>query len=483
VKKIAPNGTVTSYTSGFSGPFGIAVNAVGKVFVSDLNNNVVKSMTFPIYSIAPALPTGLSFNTSTGTISGTPTLATPSTTYTITTQNSCGTNNTTITFATCASLATPTFTQVDPVCYGSTLAALPTTSNNGIVGIWSPALDNTTTTTYTFTPNSTQCSTTATMTIGVNITPLPTRNMSISGTLCNGATIGTLISKFNNSANVTCYASPSGGAPLNASDLIAPVNSNVTFYITETSNGCESERLAYNAYVNFVTPPNAAVNQTFCTGATVANLVATPGTSGGSAACCLNWYNNPSGGTALTSATLLTSGVYYVGQLHISSCATQRTMVNVTVSSVDQNVTENNGILTATQNSATYQWYQCPNTLLTGETNQDFTPTAVGDYKVIVTVGSCFATSNCVTVSTLASNSFEEDHFNYYPNPTTGILNISYSKEISEINVFNLIGQKVMTQKENDLTMQLDLSELSAQTYLVKITSEGATKTIKVVKH
>lgn len=235
--------------------------------------------------------------------------------------------------------------------------------------------------------------------------------------------------------------------------------------------------------MNFVTPPNAAANQTFCTGATVANLVATPGTSGGSAACCLNWYNNPSGGTALTSATLLTSGVYYVGQLHISSCATQRTMVNVTVSSVDQNVTENNGILTATQNSATYQWYQCPNTLLTGETNQDFTPTAVGDYKVIVTVGSCFATSNCVIVSTLATNSFEEDNFNYYPNPTTGILNISYSKEISEINVFNLIGQKVMTQKGNDLTMQLDLSELSAQTYLVKITSEGATKTIKVVKH
>ena len=31
--------------------------------------------------------------------------------------------------------------------------------------------------------------------------------------------------------------------------------------------------------------------------------------------------------------------------------------------------------------------------------------------------------------------------------------------------------------------MQLDLSELSAQTYLVKITSEGATKRIKVVKH
>jgi serine protease inhibitor len=47
---------------------------------------------------------------------------------------------------------TPTFTQVAPICSGDALAALPTTSNNGITGNWSPALNNTQTTTYTFTP-------------------------------------------------------------------------------------------------------------------------------------------------------------------------------------------------------------------------------------------------------------------------------------------------------------------------------------------
>ncbi len=167
----------------------------------------------------------------------------------------------------------------------------------------------------------------------VNTTPLPTRDMSINGTLCNGATIGTLISKFNNSANVICYAGPSGGLPLSASQLIAPVNSNVTFYLTQTIAGCESARFTYNAYVNFVTPPNAAPIQNFCSGATVANLVATPGTSGGSPACCLNWFANPSGGIAIPSSTPLTSGVYYVGQLHISGCTIERTMVTVTVNS------------------------------------------------------------------------------------------------------------------------------------------------------
>ena len=45
---------------------------------------------------------------------------------------------------------------------------MPTISNNGIIGSWSPALDNTTTTTYTFTPSVGQCATTATLTITIN---------------------------------------------------------------------------------------------------------------------------------------------------------------------------------------------------------------------------------------------------------------------------------------------------------------------------
>ena len=63
---------------------------------------------------------------------------------------------------------TPTFTQVDPICSGGILNALPTTSNNGITGTWSPALNNAATTEYIFTPNSGQCGTTATMKITVN---------------------------------------------------------------------------------------------------------------------------------------------------------------------------------------------------------------------------------------------------------------------------------------------------------------------------
>ena len=49
------------------------------------------------WSISPSLPSGLSFNTSTGAISGTPTTITSSTTYTVTASNTGGSATTTVT--------------------------------------------------------------------------------------------------------------------------------------------------------------------------------------------------------------------------------------------------------------------------------------------------------------------------------------------------------------------------------------------------
>ena len=48
------------------------------------------------WTISPSLPTGLAFESSNGTISGTPTAISPSTTYTITATNAGGSGNATI---------------------------------------------------------------------------------------------------------------------------------------------------------------------------------------------------------------------------------------------------------------------------------------------------------------------------------------------------------------------------------------------------
>lgn len=82
---------------------------------------------------------------------------------------------------TCSSLVAPVFTQVANICVGDALAPLPTTSNNGITGTWSPALNNTTTTTYTFTPNIGQCASSVTMTIAVGCSSIVNLKLFIEG--------------------------------------------------------------------------------------------------------------------------------------------------------------------------------------------------------------------------------------------------------------------------------------------------------------
>lgn len=90
----------------------------------------------------------------------------------------------------------PTFDPVAPICSGATLAALPTTSNNGITGTWAPALDNTTTTTYTFTPDAGQCALTATLTITVN--PIVTPTFTAVAPICEDAALAPLPTTSNN---------------------------------------------------------------------------------------------------------------------------------------------------------------------------------------------------------------------------------------------------------------------------------------------
>jgi hypothetical protein len=84
--------------------------------------------------------------------------------------------------------------------------------------------------------------------------------------------------------------------------------------------------------------------------------------------------------------------------------------------------------------------------------------------------------------TTLAVDTFGTNGFSAYPNPVKNILNISNSTSISKVQVVNLLGQEMIVKSMNETQGKLDVSELSAGTYLVKVTSDNQVKTIKIVK-
>ncbi len=84
----------------------------------------------------------------------------------------------------------------------------------------------------------------------------------------------------------------------------------------------------------------------------------------------------------------------------------------------------------------------------------------------------------------------KKENFNFqnqvslYPNPTTGVINLS-GKGISNVVVYNLLGKQVLTQNFSTLDeASVDMTGLASGAYLVKASSEnGAVQTIKVLKN
>ena len=162
--------------------------------------------------------------------------------------------NTAILTITVKPIVTPTFTAVAPICNGAALAALPTTSTNGITGSWSPALNNTATTLYTFTPTAGQCANTTTLTITVN--PIVTPTFTAVAPICSGAALsplpttsnngvtGTWSPALNNTTTTTYTFTPTAGQCANTTSLSVTVNPNVTPTFTAVAPICSGAALA-----------------------------------------------------------------------------------------------------------------------------------------------------------------------------------------------------------------------------------------------
>ena len=102
VTTLAGSGVGTVSTDGigvaatFRSPAGLALDGMGNLYVGDAGSSSVRKVAVDVnpnanpYSVSPALPAGLTLNTQTGVISGTPTANALAADYTITATNATG---------------------------------------------------------------------------------------------------------------------------------------------------------------------------------------------------------------------------------------------------------------------------------------------------------------------------------------------------------------------------------------------------------
>jgi uncharacterized repeat protein (TIGR01451 family) len=113
---------------------------------------------------------------------------------------------------------------------------------------------------------------------------------------------------------------------------------------------------------------------------------------------------------------------------------------------------------------------------------------AVGD--IIPNKSSIYFDSNPVIeteiyntefVGSLSNENFEFNNLLIYPNPVSNILNIENNEIIENLEVSNVLGQKVLFKKVDNSKTKIDLSGFTNGIYFVKILNNKE-KTLKIIK-
>jgi len=358
-------------------------------------------------------------------------------------------------------LVTPNFAAIAPFCAGSTAPTLATTSPNGVTGTWSPAtIDNMTGGSYVFTPTAGVCANT--QTLSVTVTPVVTPNFAAIAPFCAGSTAPTLATTSPNGVTGTW-------SPATIDNMTGG-----SYVFTPTAGLCATTQ-TLNVTVTPTVTPNFAEIGAVCSGSTAPVLGTT----------------SPNGVTGTWSPAVVstTTGGTYVFTPTAGLCAnTQSLVVTITAApaqptgaAVQYGATLGNLVVSPT----TVLWYGNATDAGTGNNPLPLTTPTVDNatYYAVQVSGTCRSAALAVTIDfDLGAPSFAVNQLKYYPNPVNDILKVSYSENISELKLYNLVGQQILSKKVNANETQIDMSNLPAGTYMLEVSSGSNSKIVKLIK-
>ncbi len=84
--------------------------------------------------------------------------------------------------------------------------------------------------------------------------------------------------------------------------------------------------------------------------------------------------------------------------------------------------------------------------------------------------------------STAGIQDFAADSFRMYPNPVKDVLNISTKTAVDNIEVYDVLGKRVLSAQPDVISPKINMSGLASGTYMVKVTIGNASKTVKIIK-
>lgn len=341
--------------------------------------------------------------------------------------------------------------------------------------------------TISVTANNT-CGSSITSSVNVTVNNAPALPSVISGiaNVCENTT--TTYSVINNPAATSyTWTLPSGWSGTSTTNSIPATagsdSGTISVIANNTCGNSQPQTVAVTVVNNVPNQPSLITgNVTLCTGDTETYSV-----TNNPDAIDYTW-TLPSGltGTSATNSILVTAttggGTISVTADNVCGSSTAQT-ASITITTIDNTVSQNGITLTANETGASYQWINCTSGLdIPGETNQIFTPTADGSYSVRITKGSCSETSTCIIVNTLG---LEMDGLTtsvrIFPNPATELVTIQFNSLVniglSTIQITDLTGRIIFNHtfqiQQGNNTFVIDANTLPHGLYNVNLLTDA----------
>jgi hypothetical protein len=357
----------------------------------------------------------------------------------------------------------PTFSFSNSYCINSEIPNLPTTSDNGISGTWSPALNNTQSTVYQFVPSGGQCATHATKFISIQNYTEPF--FPAYAPVCSGAHMDEL-------PNISLDGAVGSWTP-------AINNLQTTTYTFAPESATDSFNICFASVeltiqVIDLIEPTFNLPDAICSGSTPFLFPSSSnnGISG-------NWF--PTFNNQQTTTYVFTPAANTLG----CNTETSYTIEVLPLPQIDVDYID--GMLVATTGLTTYEWY-FNNILLNNANTNTIQPLLHGNYTLVVTdIYGCSSTQHFGVNNIDAAKLFGD--ISFYPNPVTsgmGSLNIESSLNTDvQLVLFDTKGKRLV-HAEHQLnigqnTLPIDLTHFAAGIYFMSIQVNEFRSLIKVV--
>jgi hypothetical protein len=297
-----------------------------------------------------------------------------------------------------------------------------------------------------------------------------------SNTICSGETV------FLSATGADTYSWSTGDTTANMSQT--PLY-DVTYYVTgmDSISGCSNT----SSQIITVHPtPNVviyAVPPVICAGAS-AYLTASGATS-------YTWSNSLPGsfitvnpGTTTTYTVYGSNSYNCIGQM--SQVITVNPLPNVTASADRQEICLGESVILSGSGATTYQWMS-PSIYLQGQ-QVSASPNTSTTFTVKGTNNNGCSKENTVAVSVLECVGLNQLVGNLtgvrvYPNPNAGVFTIELNNDVNKtIEVIDITGRVVTNVSSKDEEIKVDISRFAAGIYYVRIQSNDAVETMKILK-